>query len=125
VSMPRLDEATREYFHAVLPAEAGVTVRPMFGNLAAFVNGNMFAGVFGTGVFARLSETERDELLALPGAAVFAPMPDRPMREYVMLPDAWRHDADEARAWLSRSLRWAATLPPKEKAPRKAPMRKR
>lgn len=118
MSMPRLDEATREYFQSVLPEDAAVSVRPMFGNLAAFVNGNMFAGVFGTSVFARLSEAERAELIAQPGASAFAPMPERPMKEYVTLPDAWRHDPDQAREWLERSLAWAAALPPKEKAKR-------
>src|SRR4051812_22842000 len=45
--MPKADEVTRDYFHSLLPEDPRLTVRPMFGNLAGFVNGNMFTGVFG------------------------------------------------------------------------------
>jgi len=118
MSMPRPDEATREYFHSVLPEDGRVSVRPMFGNLAGFVNGTMFTGVFGNSLFARLPEAERAELLALPGAEPFEPMPGRPMKEYVVLPEAWRTEPARTRAWLVRSLAWAAELPVKENKPR-------
>ena len=118
MSMPKADEATREYFHSLLPDFAPVTVRPMFGNLAGFVNGNMFTGIFGESVFVRLPEEDREELLRVPGAAPFAPMPGRPMREYVTLPEAWREEPEVARAWVERSLAWAAGLPAKEKKKR-------
>ena len=114
MGMPRADEATRDFFEAILPADPRVGVRPMFGNLAGFVNGNMFAGVFGERVFVRLPEGERAELLAMPGAEVFAPMEGRAMKEYVMLPEAWRDEPGMARGWLQRSLAWAAELPAKE-----------
>src|SRR5689334_6427146 len=68
MSMPRPDEATRAYFHTILPEDARIGVRPMFGNLAGFVNGNMFTGIFGASVFVRLPAEERAALLALPGA---------------------------------------------------------
>jgi hypothetical protein len=57
----------------------------------------VFAGTFGTHVFARLDEPSRAELLALPGAAVFAPMKDRPMKEYVQLPPAMLTQASTAK----------------------------
>lgn len=46
--------------------------------------------------------------------AAFEPMPGRSMKEYVVLPTAWRDDtrSDE---WVHRSLGWAWTLPPKKK----------
>lgn len=121
MTMPRLDDASRAYFHDILPDDPRVTVRPMFGALAAFVNGHMFSGVFGSGVFVRLSEADRAELLAVPGTDVFAPIAGRGMKEYVTLPEGWREDQDLARAWLLRSLHWAATLPVKE--PKKKPRR--
>jgi TfoX/Sxy family transcriptional regulator of competence genes len=120
MSMPRPDDATRAYFHALLPEDPRIGVRPMFGNLAGFVNGNMFTGIFGSQVFVRLPEAERAELLAVPGAAPFAPMEGRPMQEYVTLPEQWRDEPEQARAWLHRSLAWAAALPPKEKKPRRS-----
>ena len=114
MSMPKGDEATREFFRSLLPEDDRVTVRPMFGNLAGFVHGNMFTGILGSSVFVRLPERDREELLALPGASIFAPMPERPMKGYVVMPAAWRDDPDQARTWVVRSLEWAASLPPKE-----------
>ena len=40
--MPKADKSSREFFTSMVPDDPRVTVRPMFGNLAAFVNGNMF-----------------------------------------------------------------------------------
>ena len=56
----------------------GVEVKPMFGQLGAFVNGNMFMGLFGGDVGLKLGETEQAELLAKPGAGPFGPA-GRPM----------------------------------------------
>jgi TfoX/Sxy family transcriptional regulator of competence genes len=119
MSMPRADAAVREYFDAVLPDDPRILVRPMFGNLAGFVNGNMFTGVFGDTIFVRLDEGGRTELLAIPGAEPFEPMAGRPMREYVVLPEAWRQEPERTRTWLARALEWAGELPPKEPKPRK------
>lgn len=119
MGMPRPDEAAKEYFESIVPDEANVTVRPMFGNVAGFVNGNMFIGLYGNDVFVRLSETERSELLSEAGAAVLEPMPGRPMKEYVTLPSEWRNAPGKVRAWVDRSLQWTAAMPEKKKKPRK------
>ena len=116
-AMPKADPATAASFRAALPNDARIAIRPMFGHTAAFVNGNMFAGTFGSDVFVRLPEAARSELLALEGARPFSPMKGRPMAEYVQLPP--RRDAALAKAWFRRSLEWAATLPPKAKARKK------
>jgi len=39
----------------------------MFGNLGAFVNGNMFMGLFGSDVGVKLPDDARQQLLAQPG----------------------------------------------------------
>lgn len=39
--MPKPSEADKEFFRSVVPQAPGVEVEPMFGNLRAFVNGNM------------------------------------------------------------------------------------
>ena len=57
-SMPRPSEQAKAAFSALVPAEPEVTLKPMFGNLSAFVNGNMFAGLFGEDLFVRLPEPE-------------------------------------------------------------------
>ena len=71
---PRPDDESEKWFEAVLPDDSRIQVKPMFGNLAAFVNGNMFVGVFGADVFVRLPEADRNELLNEDGASAFEPM---------------------------------------------------
>ena len=114
-TMPKADPTTAALFRRLLPDRPDVTVRPMFGQTAAFLDGEMFAGTFGPHVFARLDESSRAELLAVPGATVFAPVKNRPMKEYVQLPSAMLNQPSVAKAWIARALEWTATLPAKEK----------
>lgn len=114
VKPPKPDEETRELFHALVPDAPGVSTRPMFGQLAAFVHGNMFMGIFGSDVFVRLPEEDREALVAEGGAA-FEPMAGRPMKEYVVLPSEWREERAKLEGWIDRSFEWASTLPPKQK----------
>ena len=108
-----------ELFKALQP-EVGGTPRLMFGYPCAFEDGQMFAGLFGDGLFLRLGEAERQALLALPGAAPFAPM-GRPSKHYAVLPPAMLEDEEAVKGWMSRALAFAKTLPPKaRKAKRKA-----
>ena len=86
--MPKPDEESRTYFEPVIPEDPRVQVRPMFGNVAGFVNGNMFMGLFGNDLFVRLSESDRAMLLQEEGAIVMEPMTGRPMKEYVVMPKA-------------------------------------
>lgn len=84
----------------------------MFGNLGGFVNGNLFLALYGDDVAVRLSPGDRAELLT-EGGTPFAPMPTRPMKEYVVLPR--RGDVDAAAPWVQRALSFARSLPPKQK----------
>jgi len=120
MSMPRADDATRGFLADLLPVASGLSTRPMFGNLAAFANGYMFAGAFGDRVFVRLPPAARAELLDLSGAEPFAPLPDRPLAEYALLPAAWRDEPDVARAWVARSHAWVCSLPEKAQKPRQS-----
>ncbi len=115
MKIPRTDDGSRKFFHSVLPDNSTVTVRPMFGNEAAFVNGNMFMGLYGSGMFIRLSDEDRAEFFKKKNASLFEPMKGRPMKEYVMIPDEWRGSAEAVRPWVARSLKWAGKLPKKEK----------
>jgi TfoX/Sxy family transcriptional regulator of competence genes len=111
-SMPRATEAARAAFQALLPNDPRVSIRPMFGNVAAFANGNMFAGLFGDDLFVRLPLEQRTRVLG-EGGAEFEPMRGRPMKDYVTLPRSWRQEGKIARNWILRSLAWVVTLPPK------------
>jgi len=85
----------------------------MFGNESAFVNGNMFYGLFGNDLFVRLSDEDRKELLENKGSSLLEPMKGRPMKEYVVLPRAWMDQPETLQRWVSRSLQWASQLPEK------------
>jgi TfoX/Sxy family transcriptional regulator of competence genes len=99
--------------------EAAVEFKPMFGGPCYWCGGNMFAAVHQESIIVRLGEQDRAELLAEPGAHLFEPMEGRPMREYVAFPEAMLADKVALRAWLSKGLAFAASLPPKEKKSRK------
>jgi TfoX/Sxy family transcriptional regulator of competence genes len=120
--MPKPTQKTKDYFASIVPDHPAVSIRPMFGQLSAFVNGNMFMGIFGEDVLVRLPEAERGEVLGA-GGRVFEPMPGRPMREYVVLPEVWRDDPKQVREWAARSLDHVDELPPKE--PKKKSQKKK
>ena len=112
--MPKASDADKDRFRSLVPEAPGVEVKPMFGNLGAFVNGNMFAGLFGSAVGVKLSESDLDELRRTEGAGPFGPA-ERPMGGYLSLPDAWVEHPDRAREWVGRALDHVSTLPPKAK----------
>ncbi len=114
MNIPRPDEDSKEFFRSILPDNPRITIRPMFGKISAFVNGNIFAGLFGNNLFVRLSEESRKELLKKKGASLLEPMKGKPMKEYVVIPKAWRNQHETARTWVIRSLDWSSKLPPKK-----------
>ena len=111
MQMPKPTDADKAYFRSLIPDAPGVEVKPMFGNLGAFVNGNMFAGLFGPSVGVKLSEADAETLKSIEGAGPFGP-PERPMGGYVGLPLAW-HDDPEATAWVEKALLHVQAMPPK------------
>ena len=114
--IPKPDPQLVEYFKTVVPEDPRVTIRPMFGNISAFVNGNMFMGVYGNDLFVRLSDTQQSELLKNKGAGPFEPMPGRAMTGYIVMPRSWRGDnTSNVKKWVTTSLEFAAKLPPKKK----------
>ena len=118
--IPRPSQETEELFRTLVPDAPGVQVKPMFANLGAFVNGNMFAGLFGDSIGVRLpDESVRAELLAVEGAGPYGPA-ERPMGGYVSLPEEWKDDPDRLREWIGVALEQVGRMPPKEKKPRTA-----
>jgi hypothetical protein len=116
MEIPKPSEGDKAYFRSLLPEEA--EVKPMFGNLGAFVNGNMYAGLFGPAVGVKLAGPDAGELAAIEGAGPFGPA-ERPMGGYLSLPPGL--DRDQAAAWVEKARAYVSTLPPKVKKPRKAP----
>jgi len=118
VEIPKPSEEDKQFFRSVLRDDPEVEVKPMFGNLGAFVHGNMFAGLFGPAVGVRLSETDAAELAAVDGTGPFGPA-ERPMGGYLSLPRSWRADADLAARWVEKARAHVSSLPPKVKKPGK------
>lgn len=113
MSMPRPDEESKAFFAAVIPVNPRITIKPMFGNIGSFINGNMFSGLFGNQIFVRLPEEERLRLLKKEGASEFSPMPGRAMKEYITLPERWRQEPDKIREWIELSIAWVGEMPEK------------
>lgn len=111
MKMPKPTEADRNRFAALVPDDPRVEVKPMFGQLGAFVNGNMFMGLFGADVGVKLPGEDLAALLDLPGAGPFGP-PERPMGGYATLPAGL--PAADTREWTVKALEYAGTLPPKK-----------
>ena len=114
LKIPRPDKETVDLFRSLAPEDDRVTIRPMFGNISAFVNGNMFFGVFGNDLFVRLSDQGKAELLKNEGASMLEPMRGKPMKDYVVLPKIWKTNPRALRSWISKSLEWSSKLPPKK-----------
>ena len=113
MQMPKPSPEDFERFRALVPDDPRVEVKPMFGNLGAFVNGNMFMGLFGSDIGVKLGEADAQALRAIEGAGPFGPR-ERPMGGYVTLPPASITSGDADR-WVARALEHIGALPPKAK----------
>lgn len=119
MQIPKASDADKEYFRSLIPADSAAEVKPMFGNLGAFVNGNMFAGMFGPAVGVRLDGPDSEQLAAIEGTGPFGPE-ERPMGGYQSLPPAWRDNPELAAGWVGRALSYVGAMPPKQAKPKKA-----
>lgn len=125
MEMAKASDEAKERFRSVVPENPEVAVKPMFGNLGAFVNGNMFAGLFGSTIGVKLSDADRQELESSERTVPFGPA-GRPMGGYTGLPEVWNAEGDgddeRASAWVEKAFEYVAGLPPK--APKAAKPRK-
>jgi TfoX/Sxy family transcriptional regulator of competence genes len=118
MQIPRPSADDKEYFSSLVPDGPEVEIKPMFGNLGAFVHGNMFAGLFGSDVGVRLRDEDREELAAVDGAGPFGPA-ERPMGGYMSLPASWRDQPEKAADWVAKALDYVQAFPPKKSKPAK------
>ena len=91
-------------FDAVLPAAPDVERRKMFGCPAAFVNGNLFAGLHEDRLMVRLPSEAAARPCVLMG---------RTMREYALFADALEMPPREMTAWIRKAYDFARMLPAK------------
>lgn len=117
MKIPKPGEDDKQFFRSLIPGGAGIEIKPMFGNLGAFVNGNMFAGLFGPDVGVRLDDAGHGELAVIEGSGPFGPA-ERSMTGYLALPAVWRASPDVAASWVERALEHVRSMPPKVKKPK-------
>lgn len=111
MQMPKHSDGDKARFRELVPMTAGVEVKPMFGSVGGFVNGTMFAGLFGTDIGVKLDPDDMAELGELDGSGPFGPE-SRPMNGWLSLPpDLPEH---EIVGWMERARDHVATLPPKK-----------
>ena len=124
MTMPKPSEQAKAAFRKLVPPDPAVSTRPMFGNLSAFVNGNMFCGLFGEDLFVRVSDEDQAKIRKQ-GGKPFEPMAGRAMTGYVVVPSGWQKNPDATRAWIVTALTCSKALPPKQaKATKKAAARR-
>ncbi len=97
------------------------TMKKMFGSECYFINNNMFIGVHQACIFMRVSTEDREEALNSDDEVMlFEPMKGRAMKEYIMLPEQIFADSIEFKKYLSKSLKYVESLPPKIPKKRKS-----
>jgi len=111
----RSPEELVKVFEEALDNWPGAQIRKMFGYPAGFVNGQMFTGLHEDKMFVRLSPKDLAVFMQIDGAAPFAPMQGRPMREYAVIPASILHDSTALHDWLVKAFDYTLSLPPKAK----------
>jgi TfoX/Sxy family transcriptional regulator of competence genes len=114
--MPKFTKSPEELvqlFERAMKDFPMATQRKMFGYPCAFVNGNMFAGLFQDEMFLRLSDEDRAAIRKEYGTPLFEPMPGHPMRQYVLVPHYVLKSPRLLRMWLTKGMEHAKSLPPK------------
>jgi len=117
MQMPKPTQTDKARFRELVPEDPRIEVKPMFGNLGAFVNGNMFMGLFGADIGLKLASADAEELRGREGAGPFGPA-ERPMGGYVTLPASMVGGPD-ADGWVARALEHVGSLPAKPAPPPK------
>lgn len=120
MQMANVSDESKALFRSAIPDAPGVEVNPIFGRLGAFVNGNMFAGLFGASIGVKLLDgVSQRESAAIDGTGAFGPV-DRPRGGYITFPPHWTGEPDRMTEWIGLALEHVSGLPSKARQPRKA-----
>ena len=115
--MPKFTKSPDELvrlFERALKDFPMTTQRKMFGYPCAFVNGNMFTGLFQDEMFLRLSDEDRAAIRKQYDTSLFEPMTGRLMRQYVLVPHYVLKSPRLLRTWLTKGMEHAKALQPKK-----------
>ncbi|HSS62229.1 MAG TPA: TfoX/Sxy family protein [Candidatus Limnocylindrales bacterium] len=116
MKMPKPSDEAKAALARVVPDEPAVTIKPMFGQMSGFVNGNMFIGIFGEELILRLPEEEIAKVKKQ-GGRDFEPMTGHKMGGYVVFEGEWR--SKPPHALIKRALEEARKMPAKKPKPKK------
>ncbi|GAB3874570.1 TfoX/Sxy family protein [Terrabacter terrigena] len=94
------EDAARDELRELVGDDGSVELRPMFGTLAALVDGHVFAVAMGEQIGVKLSPDALAELDAVPGSGTLM-MGTRQMKAYRSLPA--RMPSGERSAWLRKA----------------------
>jgi hypothetical protein len=100
-----------------LLADAVVTRKSFFGNVAWFIDSNdqIFVQTWGVDIALRLGSTNASILIDSQQMSEFNPSGHRPKQEYVLLSQR-QHSSDEYLLnWLELAIEYVESLPPKPK----------
>ena len=106
------DEKLAVRVRRLLSGQRSLEEKRMFGGLAFMVNGHMCCGVLNDDLVLRVARGEYDEAISRPYAR---PMDftGRPMRGLLYVSPAGFRSSRDLGAWIQRSLRFVASLPPR------------
>ncbi|KUI43637.1 RNA methyltransferase [Mycobacterium sp. IS-1590] len=109
------DEELAHRIRELLSGQSGVEEKPMFGGLAFLVNGNMAVAASGQG--GLMVRVPRDDTAKLLSRAHVAPMvmAGREMRGWLRVSSAGLTTKRQLQPWVTRSVDYARSLPPKER----------
>ena len=90
------------------------TKRKMFGCPSYFINGNLFAGVFGDTIFLRLSKVEQNKIKnEFNDINQFESLTGCKMKEYITISENIWQDITIVKSLLAKAYRYASSLPAK------------
>lgn len=116
------DENLAERIRVALKKEPGISERKMFGGIGFMLEGNMVAGVNKDSLMLRIGADKHDEALSRTGASVFD-LTGRPMKGWLLVAGAAVSSDSALRSWLDEALAFARSLPAKNAAAPRRPMR--
>ena len=99
----------------VLARRRNISEKRMFGGHCFFVNGHMIGGLSGPGeLMVRVGPERYEKALEHPDASEMD-FTGRPMKGFVSIHELGIEDEDGLKYWIELGLKYARSLPPKDK----------
>ncbi len=106
------DEILTDRIRKQLRRRKGLVEKKMFGGVCFLVNGNMCCGVIGNELIIRVKPEQASSLLTRKGTRVFD-FTGKPSKNMLYIGHNVLQSDAELKEWLTVSLNYARSLPPK------------